>query len=789
MAKRSSSREATKAPASQKKEDDENYEVTELGMSSDEEHEFDDQEVEVMVPPNDDEEDEDEAEEEQEDEEAESDGHGGEDESDGEISDDVEFDEEEGDADEEGEEDDDGDGEGDDAVDDEEFMERMLQQSIDEDKGAAGNEEEEDEEGSDKGPAMEDAYDSQGSDSSDDERPQRNTVGNVPLKWYKDEEHIGYDKDGKRIAKSEKRDALDAFLARTDNKKEWRTVRDEYNDEDVVLTKEEMEMVRRIRRGQFPDVNINPFEEYVDWMKWEDGGKHPLSSAPEPKRRFIPSKSEAKKVVKLVRALRRGWIKMDKPKEEPKTYLLWADDNQIMEKNANGLTYIPAPKPQLPGHDQSYNPSGEYLPTEEEQAAITMLDESERPKFVPQDFDSMRQIPSYDKYVKERFERCLDLYLCPRTRKKRINIDPESLLPKLPKPKDLQPFPTTLCVQYEGHTGPVWSVSVDPSGQWLATGSSDCTVRVWEVRTGRCQRVWRVGYAAKCVQWSPDPSVRLLAVAADTRVLLLNAEVGGPDVREATAKALTLIKRESDKSSDALAVWSSWEGEGAGALSKGGLQLQQKHVVRQLAWHHRGDYFTSVAPMGGPFAVLVHQLSKQATQNPFRKNKGRVLRAIFHPSKPFFFVATQQHVRVYNLAKQTLAKKLTASVSKISSMAIHPQGDNLIVGSNDNKLTWFDMDLSTRPYKTISSHAHSIEGVAFHRSYPLFASCADDATVHVFHGMVYSDLLQNPLIVPVKILRGHAVEDHLGVLDCTFHPTLPWLFTAGADQTVRLFCN
>ena len=39
------------------------------------------------------------------------------------------------------------------------------------------------------------------------------------------------------------------------------------------------------------------------------GGLHPFSSAPEPKRRFQPSKWEAKKVVALVRAIRRGWIK------------------------------------------------------------------------------------------------------------------------------------------------------------------------------------------------------------------------------------------------------------------------------------------------------------------------------------------------------------------------------------------------------------------------------------------------------------------------------------------------
>ena len=52
-----------------------------------------------------------------------------------------------------------------------------------------------------------------------------------------------------------------------------------------------------------------------------------------------------------------------------------------------------------------------------------------------------------------------------------INIDPDSLIPKLPKPKDLQPFPTACYLEYRGHTGPVHSISVDPSGMWLASGS------------------------------------------------------------------------------------------------------------------------------------------------------------------------------------------------------------------------------------------------------------------------------------------------------------------------------
>ncbi len=37
---------------------------------------------------------------------------------------------------------------------------------------------------------------------------------------------------------------------------QWRTIYDEYNDEEVTLTKEEMQMIQRIRAGQFPHVEV-----------------------------------------------------------------------------------------------------------------------------------------------------------------------------------------------------------------------------------------------------------------------------------------------------------------------------------------------------------------------------------------------------------------------------------------------------------------------------------------------------------------------------------------------------
>jgi ribosome biogenesis protein ERB1 len=209
--------------------------------------------------------------------------------------------------------------------------------------------------------------------------------------------------------------------------------------------------------------------------------------------------------------------------------------------------------------------------------------------------------------------------------------------------------------------------------------------------------------------------------------------------------------------------------------------------VKQVIWHGKGDYFATMVPQADSKSVLIHQLSRRRSQQPFTKLKGLVQCVMFHPVQPCIFVANQQHIRVYNLIKQELVKKLRSTCKWISSMSIHPGGDNLIIGSYDCKLTWFDMDLSTSPYRSMKHHKQAVRQVVFHRRYPLFASGSDDATVIVFHGMVYNDLLQNATIVPVKVLRGHRQVNDLGVLDCQFHPTQPWIFSSGADGTVRLF--
>jgi ribosome biogenesis protein ERB1 len=639
-------------------------------------------------------------------------------------------------------------------------------------------------------------------DSEDSENERiLNTIGNVPLEWYDDFEHIGYDLEGNKIVKPKSgTDQIDEFVSKNEDPTAWRILWDERHGRRVFVSDRDMEIIKQIHRGTVSE-KYDPENWFIQLTDHTDT-IHPVSNKPEPKTRFIPSRWEAKRIRRLVYAIRKGWIKLEKEKKkEPQFYLIWDEPTPEATKRRQ---HIPPPKMKLPGHAESYNPPEEYLFDRSELEAWKLMDPEDRPlNFVPHKYERLRYVPGYKNFQRERFERLLDLYLATRVQHKKVQIDPKSLLPKLPRPEELRPFPTTETIIYTGHSGHVRKITVDPTGQWLVSGSDDCTVRLWEVMTGRCMRVWTVPSAVYGLEWNPNTNLFCFAVATEYEVAIISPEFGS---EEQKANTDAIFANDSENLSDNMKKLVEWK-KPTPEEWKDGYRLiiyykEERLSLQQLTFHHKGDYLATVSPDANTSAVLIHHLSKRQTQAPFKKNKGQVQCVKFHPSRPFFFVATKQHVRVYNLVQQQLTKKLAPSVQWISNIDIHPGGDNVLLGSYDKRVVWFDLDLGTKPWKTLRYHTEAVRNVVYHKKFPLFASCSDDGNVHIFHGMVYNDLLQNPLIVPLKILRAHQLVQHkkkkqkdseseenasLGVLDCVFHPTQAWIFSSGADNTIRLF--
>jgi len=78
-------------------------------------------------------------------------------------------------------------------------------------------------------------------------------------------------------------------------------------------------------------------------------------------------------------------------------------------------------------------------------------------------------------------------------------------------------------------------------------------------------------------------------------------------------------------------------------------------VIQNLNWHKKGDYFSLLATnKGGKATIYIHSLSSLIHQKPFSKIKGIINTVCFHPNKPYFIVATNSNIFVYNLQKQVI---------------------------------------------------------------------------------------------------------------------------------------
>ena len=230
-----------------------------------------------------------------------------------------------------------------------------------------------------------------------------------------------------------------------------------------------------------------------------------------------------------------------------------------------------------------------------------------------------------------------------------------------------------------------------------------------ELMTGRVMKTYAFPAVIQEIRWNPSALYSdVIAVASETEVYLIDTELSGnADVHRRCRDLLFSRRREKertecrgvewlvnkaaeqiDEPSEAKGANGSNEASGSSGSNEANesnesnepsvfvdmaniVVLRHSSPVKDMAWHHKGDYFCVNASSASASIVYIHQLSKGTSQIPISKLKGLVQRVLFSPSSlPYLFVATQTEVKIYNLVKQTLVNKLRTGVKWVSSMAV-----------------------------------------------------------------------------------------------------------------------
>ncbi|KAF2012156.1 WD40 repeat-like protein [Aaosphaeria arxii CBS 175.79] len=103
-----------------------------------------------------------------------------------------------------------------------------------------------------------------------------------------------------------------------------------------------------------------------------------------------------------------------------------------------------------------------------------------------------------------------------RSQSRRRSRSPEST-PLPPKPNELHYKPTMIL---HGHKKGVSAVRFSPDGRWIASASADCTIKIWDAKTGQLEHTLEGHLAGvNIISWSPDS--KMIASGSDDKTIRL----------------------------------------------------------------------------------------------------------------------------------------------------------------------------------------------------------------------------------------------------------------------------
>jgi WD40 repeat protein len=336
-----------------------------------------------------------------------------------------------------------------------------------------------------------------------------------------------------------------------------------------------------------------------------------------------------------------------------------------------------------------------------------------------------------------------------------------------------------------GHQGVVMSLAFHPSGDWLASGGYDRTVRLWEVATKRLVRTFEAPSGVAVVAFSPDGRL-LAAVCRDHSVVIGDTDRG---VFRPPIKLSATVPPEGDSNTEAFfdrrgerltVMFTSSVGNPAYVIEAATNRVL--HVLtntadraRPLSPDNRGLYLGGASSVRlthlGPGDVSTHSVLRRtssdrivvsagdkhlvAVMSPgvfirlWNLDSGRELRSLqlnvqytfqdisiprgidLSPEGRTFAINDSRKVYLWRNVLGQKSAKASLSPDRLTTLALDPVRRVAVVGAHDGTVTLWDV--STRStLRRWNGHAGSVYGVAFAPDGQTLASAGADGWVRVW---------------------------------------------------------
>jgi WD40 repeat protein len=389
------------------------------------------------------------------------------------------------------------------------------------------------------------------------------------------------------------------------------------------------------------------------------------------------------------------------------------------------------------------------------------------------------------------------------------------------------------CQELYEHNDWVWSVAFSPFGKWIASGSKDCTVIIWNVDKGEIEAVLREPTnMVLSLTFSPDEqtlaiggadgTIRLWSIQQGQYQNLLSK--GGCWIRavDFTPDGEQLISCDDGakvqvwdiKSNNRLKTWQGHvnavravvipdfqmypEKDSRSIISCGDDSLvrewdyQTGECTRVLDKHDGWVWALACSPDGKWLASGTNVIKLRNTQNDelyeLEGHKNGLWEVTFSPDSRWLASCSyDKTVKIWNVPARKCLVTLAANVVPLS-IAFNPSNNSLAFGGDDYKVKLWKIknagdlrennsellvDGNDSDIDTIFEHQDIVRSVCFNSTGTLLASSSDDCTV----------ALHNLATKQSSVLRKHTSS----VYALSLSPDGKWLASAGADNIAILW--
>ncbi|HEX3148140.1 MAG TPA: WD40 repeat domain-containing protein [Gemmataceae bacterium] len=330
----------------------------------------------------------------------------------------------------------------------------------------------------------------------------------------------------------------------------------------------------------------------------------------------------------------------------------------------------------------------------------------------------------------------------------------------------------------EGHTQNVTALAVSQDGKFLATGSSDKTIRLWDM-TGTSARLARVyqGHSEEVASLAFSPDGQTLASGSnDQSVRLWRVSLADEhqNFADHTAYVWTAAFSPDGKMfADAGVDKVVYLRDTAGKV----LHKLEGHTGPVTAVAFSADS-SKLASVGGDQVVRIWKTSDGKLIKELKGHTGPIMAVAFGGNDLLITGGIDKTARVWDVNQDQPKMTLPANKSMIGAVALRADGKQAMVGTADGMLRIYDLS-EANPKETAAFTAHlaGVGDIVYGPDGTKIATCGGDGLVK------YWNLSGAPVPPILAEFKGH----NKPVSSVAFNSDGRFLVSGGGDNVVRVW--